>query len=404
MTFVVAVAVFGPLVAPHSPTAFIGVPTAARPATALFGADALGRDVLSRFLHGGLTILWVSPAATLFGVGLDRRRRPRRGVLPQLARRCADAGERRRARLPADHPRPARRLRARPQLWVIVITVGITHLPRVARVMRGAAQDVVERDFVKAAEAGRREALADRDGGAAAERDEPADGRARAAHDLLDRARGRDQLPRLRAAAARGRLGPDDQREPPRRSPSQPWSVSCSPCWPSACSTVGTNLVTDGIARAAIGIDRKASHERHRGRQVRDLRVELTGPGADVVDEISLDIRPGEVLGLVGESGSGKTTVGMALLGHVRRGGAVGGGAAVDRRPRRRPPRRRGGRGRAAPCPTVVLPEPDSPTRPEHLARADLERDLVDDVDVRAGQLDLQVAHVHDAGRRSWRS
>jgi peptide/nickel transport system ATP-binding protein len=62
---------------------------------------------------------------------------------------------------------------------------------------------------------------------------------------------------------------------------------------------------------------------------VRDLRVELTGRGADVVDEISLEIRPGEVLGLVGESGSGKTTVGMALLGHVRRGGRVAGGVVL---------------------------------------------------------------------------
>ena len=60
---------------------------------------------------------------------------------------------------------------------------------------------------------------------------------------------------------------------------------------------------------------------------VADLRVELLGSGVDVVDEIGLQIHAGEVLGLVGESGSGKTTVGMALLGHVRRGGKVGGGA-----------------------------------------------------------------------------
>jgi peptide/nickel transport system ATP-binding protein len=67
--------------------------------------------------------------------------------------------------------------------------------------------------------------------------------------------------------------------------------------------------------------------------EVSDLRVELTGSGVDIVDEIALQIHSGEVLGLVGESGSGKTTVGMALLGHVRRGGEVGGGAiAVDGR------------------------------------------------------------------------
>jgi peptide/nickel transport system ATP-binding protein len=57
-----------------------------------------------------------------------------------------------------------------------------------------------------------------------------------------------------------------------------------------------------------------------------DLRIALTGSDVDVVDEISVEVRAGEVLGLVGESGSGKTTVGMALLGHVRRGGHVAGG------------------------------------------------------------------------------
>jgi peptide/nickel transport system ATP-binding protein len=60
--------------------------------------------------------------------------------------------------------------------------------------------------------------------------------------------------------------------------------------------------------------------------EVQDLRIELVRSGVDVVDEIVIDIRPGQVLGLVGESGSGKTTVGMALLGHVRRGGRLAGG------------------------------------------------------------------------------
>ena len=59
------------------------------------------------------------------------------------------------------------------------------------------------------------------------------------------------------------------------------------------------------------------------------LRIELTGSGIDVVDEISLRVRPGEVLGLVGESGSGKTTVGMALLGYTRRGGEVSSGSMI---------------------------------------------------------------------------
>ena len=53
---------------------------------------------------------------------------------------------------------------------------------------------------------------------------------------------------------------------------------------------------------------------------ISNLRIEVAGNGADIVDEINLTIAPGEVLGLVGESGSGKTTVGLAVLGHARRG------------------------------------------------------------------------------------
>jgi len=39
-----------------------------------------------------------------------------------------------------------------PKLWLIVIAVGLSHAPAVARVMRSATLDVTERDFVKVVE------------------------------------------------------------------------------------------------------------------------------------------------------------------------------------------------------------------------------------------------------------
>src|ERR1700712_2836946 len=60
------------------------------------------------------------------------------------------------------------------------------------------------------------------------------------------------------------------------------------------------------------------------GIAIEDLRIGLTArPGVDVVDDIDLVLRPGEIVGLVGESGSGKTTVGTALLGYTRAGAAI---------------------------------------------------------------------------------
>jgi peptide/nickel transport system permease protein len=40
-----------------------------------------------------------------------------------------------------------------PRLWLIVLLVGLSHAPRIARVTRVAAMEVAQRDFVRAAEA-----------------------------------------------------------------------------------------------------------------------------------------------------------------------------------------------------------------------------------------------------------
>jgi peptide/nickel transport system ATP-binding protein len=60
--------------------------------------------------------------------------------------------------------------------------------------------------------------------------------------------------------------------------------------------------------------------------RVEGLRVVLDS-GAPIVEDVSLELRAGEVLGLVGESGSGKTTTALALLGFVRPGARIADGA-----------------------------------------------------------------------------
>lgn len=152
-TLMVLIALAGPLIAPHSPTAFVTAPNSQPSSQALFGGDALGRDVWSRFLNGGRTVLGMSLAATLIGVGLGLvvglTAAYLRGVADEILMRIADVF--------MAFPQIVLALLLvaafGPSVPLIILIVGISHAPRVARVIRGAALQVVERDFVKAAEA-----------------------------------------------------------------------------------------------------------------------------------------------------------------------------------------------------------------------------------------------------------
>ena len=146
------IAFLGPYLTPYSPTEFIAPPFSPAGVGGLFGTDSLGRDVLSRFLSGGQTLLILSLIATLLGVGLGALV----GVLAAYSRGWLDELLMRTGDVALAFPQIVLALLflsiLGPQLWLLVLMVGIGHLPRVARVVRGAALSVVERDFVKAAE------------------------------------------------------------------------------------------------------------------------------------------------------------------------------------------------------------------------------------------------------------
>jgi peptide/nickel transport system permease protein len=94
LAFVVGVALIGPLVAPHSIAQPIGVPGSPPVSGAPFGTDFLGRDVLSRMLHGGTSVLTISLIASgftyLIGIAIGMTAGLSRSLLDPLLMRAVD--------------------------------------------------------------------------------------------------------------------------------------------------------------------------------------------------------------------------------------------------------------------------------------------------------------------------
>jgi peptide/nickel transport system permease protein len=148
----VLIAVIGPSISPDSPSALVTAPYAKPSAHFLLGADDLGRDVLSRLLNGGWVILIMAVAATALGVGSGALA----GMAAAYYRGRRDGIIMRTVDVILAFPQVVFALllvsMLGPKLWLIVLAVGLSHAPQVARVLRSAALDISERDYVKVAE------------------------------------------------------------------------------------------------------------------------------------------------------------------------------------------------------------------------------------------------------------
>jgi peptide/nickel transport system permease protein len=259
VVILVAVALFGPFFAPHSPTDFVGAPNTGSSGVARFGTDHIGQDVWSRFLWGGREVLGMAVAATVIGlvlggvVGLVAAYS--RSVLDDILMRAMD--------VILAFPQIMLALVAiatvGPKTWLLILTVGLTTMPRVARVARGAAQPIVERDFVAAAEAL----------GVPRSRILLGEVMPNTLSPLMVEANLRLTYSiGLIAGLAFLGFAPNPNgadwgfmiQENRLALVTQPWGVVL-PVVAIALLTIGTGLVGDGIARAAVGIDRSRGGE-----------------------------------------------------------------------------------------------------------------------------------------------
>jgi ABC-type dipeptide/oligopeptide/nickel transport system permease subunit len=148
---VVVLALLGPLIAPHSPDEPIGIPLTGPGGDALLGTDFLGRDVLSRVLWGGRTVLLYAGTATLLAYLLGGAA----GLLAGYDRSHTDNVLMRSADVMISFPPLIFLLvlatGAGANAWVLVIGVALVQAPLVARIVRTATAEQSVRGFVEAA-------------------------------------------------------------------------------------------------------------------------------------------------------------------------------------------------------------------------------------------------------------
>jgi peptide/nickel transport system permease protein len=159
VALVALVAVIGPFVAPHDPAAILpggllddGTP--APPGALLLGADTMGRDELSRLLHGGKLSLGVALIATLVatsvGLAIGVISGYRRGLFDSVAMQAADVVSSLPFLLVAI---TLERALSEPSPWSLALLLGGLSWTTLARVTRTKTQQVREQEHVAAARA-----------------------------------------------------------------------------------------------------------------------------------------------------------------------------------------------------------------------------------------------------------
>jgi peptide/nickel transport system permease protein len=151
VSFIVAVTVVGPTVAPHSPNEIAGVPFTEPGGSNLLGTDFLGRDVLSRILNGGRELLATALLATfvayLIGVPLGLAIGYRRGPADVAAVGLAD--------LIIAFPPIILALMIIAGLGsgalIVAGTIAAIHVPRIVRIVRTATIEASAYEYVEAA-------------------------------------------------------------------------------------------------------------------------------------------------------------------------------------------------------------------------------------------------------------
>lgn len=149
----IAIAIFGPLLAPYPPDAIIGTPFASPSGQHLLGLDFVGRDVLSRFLNGGRTAILVALAGAsigyLLGVAIGVVSAYRRGWLDEIFGRATDLT----LAFPALILALLLLAAFGSSIEVVVIAIAITTAPGAVRIARAAALEIVDLPYVEAARA-----------------------------------------------------------------------------------------------------------------------------------------------------------------------------------------------------------------------------------------------------------